>query len=54
MADDELLVTLSLRFPMLDRKALAEHIGELLVAAVSAGGLSTHVNVQTYNEDEEE
>jgi hypothetical protein len=50
---DELLVTLSLRFPLLDRQALAAQIAPVMQAAVAAGGISTHVTVQTYNEEDE-
>lgn len=50
----ELLVTLQMRFPTLDRQALAEHLGPVMVAAVAAGGMFTSLSVQPYDDDDDE
>lgn len=49
----ELLVTVQLVFPSLDRQALAEHLGPLMVASVAAGGNRTSVSVQEIEEDDD-
>jgi hypothetical protein len=50
---DELLVTVQMRFPSLDRKALAEHLAPVMTTAVAAGGVSTSVSIQAYDPDDE-
>jgi hypothetical protein len=50
----ELLVTVSLRFPTLDRQALAEHLAPVMQAAVAAGGVTTNVSIQEYEPEEED
>lgn len=54
MSDSELLVSVSMRFPTLDRTAIAEHLAPLLQASVAAGGFSTHISVQPWDPDDEE
>lgn len=49
----EVLVTLSLRFPELDRRALAEHLAPLVTEALAAGGNSFNLSTQPYDPDEE-
>lgn len=48
----ELLVTIQMSFPTLDREALAEHLAPVMTAAVAAGGVGTSVSVQPYDPDE--
>ena len=50
--EPEVLVTISLRFPQLDRAALAEHLAPLVQAAVAAGGITTNVSLQPYDPDD--
>lgn len=51
--EEQLLVTLQLRFPMCDRAALAAVLAPVMEAAVAAGGLSTNVSVQSYEYEED-
>jgi hypothetical protein len=50
----EVLVTIQLRFPLMDRAVLAEHLAGLAVAAIAAGGTSTSISVQGYDEEDDE
>lgn len=54
MSASELLVSISLRLPTLDREATSKHLGPLMEAAIAAGGMSTHISVQPYDPDEDE
>jgi hypothetical protein len=54
MDEPELLINISLRFPQLDRIALAEHLAPLVTEALKAGGVSMNISIQPYNPDEEE
>jgi hypothetical protein len=54
MDEPEILVTVSMRFPNLDRTALAEHLGPVMTAAVAAGGTSTSINMQPYDPEADE
>lgn len=54
MTEPEVLVTISLRFPALDRAALGEHIGPIVTEALKAGGISTHVGLQPYDPDDDD
>lgn len=49
--EPEVLVTISLRFPQLDRTAMAEHLAPLMFAALKAGGITTNVSIQSYDPD---
>lgn len=49
----DLLVTLQLQFPTLDRDALAEHLTPVMRAAIAAGGNHTSLSIQPYDPDEE-
>jgi hypothetical protein len=53
--ESEVLVTVQLRFPALDRRALADHLSPILVEAITAGGSLTSFSIQGYepNEDAE-
>ena len=51
--EPELLVSVSLRFPQLDRMALAEHLAPLVTEALRAGGVTTNISIQPYDPDEE-
>lgn len=48
----ELLITVQLRFPSLDRHALANHITPMVTAALAAGGTLTTVSVQEIDDEE--
>jgi len=50
----ELLVTIQMSFPSLDRGALAEHIAPVVMTAIAAGGGSTSVSVQEYEPEEQD
>lgn len=54
--DPEILVTISLRLPQADRRALADHLAPVIKEAIIAGGDTVHVALQPYdpNEDPEE
>lgn len=49
----EVMVHVSLRFPLLDPEALGAHLGPLVMAALAAGGKSTMISVQPYDPNEE-
>jgi hypothetical protein len=53
MNEPEILVGISMRFPQLDRAALAEHLTPVVLAALRAGGKTTNVSLQPYDPDEE-
>lgn len=52
--DEQLLVSLQMRFPACDRAALAAQLAPVMEAAVAAGGISTNVSVQPYTPDDDE
>lgn len=52
MSEPEILVNISLRFPQLDRQALADHLAPVITAAVASGGVTTNVSLQPYDPDE--
>jgi hypothetical protein len=54
MGDREVLVTIQLRFPALDRQALAEHIQPLFREATTAGGNMTSFSIQYINEEDQD
>jgi hypothetical protein len=54
VSEPEVLVTISMRFPPLDRVALSDHIADVVKAAIASGGLGTHVTVQGFDPDEDE
>lgn len=49
--EPEILVTVSLRLPQADRRALAEHLGPVMKEAVAAGGDTVHIALQPYDPD---
>lgn len=49
----DLLVTIQLRFPSIDRSAVGEHITPTVIAALAAGGITTNVSVQEYDPEED-
>lgn len=51
--EPEILVTISLRLPQADRRALAAHLDAVIHEAIIAGGDTTHINLQPYTPDEE-
>jgi hypothetical protein len=51
---DELIVYLSMRFPVLDRPALAAHLAPVIQAAIAAGGNFTSLNVMPYEDEDDE
>lgn len=50
----ELLVNVSLRFPQLDRNALADHLAPLMAEAVRVGGSTTNISIQPYEPDDDD
>jgi len=40
-----------MRFPTLDRRALAAHLAPVVEACIAAGGNSTSLSVQEYEEE---
>lgn len=50
--EPEVLVNISLRFPVMDRPALGEHLAALLRESVSVGGITTHISFQPYDPDD--
>lgn len=51
--DPEILVTISLRLPQADRRALGEHLSDVMKEAVVAGGDTVHISLQPYDPDED-
>lgn len=51
--EPEILVNISLRLPQSDRRALGEHLADVMKAAVIAGGDTVHIGLQPYDPDEE-
>jgi hypothetical protein len=51
---EELQVFLSMRFPSLDRTALAGHLGPVVEAVIAAGGNFTNISIAPYEEDDDE
>ena len=51
--EPEILVTVSLRLPQADRRALAEHLAPVIKEAIIAGGDTVHVGLQPYDPDED-
>lgn len=49
--DPEILVTISLRLPQADRRALGEHLSDVMKEAVIAGGDTVHIALQPYDPD---
>jgi len=50
--EPEILVSISLRLPQSDRRALAEHLAPVIKEAVIAGGDTVNVNLQPYDPNE--
>jgi hypothetical protein len=50
----ELLVSVQMRFPSLDREALAAHLAPVITVAIAAGGTLTTLSVQPYDPDEDD
>lgn len=51
--ESEVLVTVQLRFPAIDHRALAEHLSPIVTEAIAAGGHLTSVSVQGYEPEED-
>lgn len=52
--EPEVLVNVSLRFPLSDRAALADHLAPLMHAAIAVGGITANVSLQPYSPDDDE
>lgn len=52
--DPEILVSIQLRLPQTDRRALGNHLAILFKEAVVAGGDTVSFSLQPYDPDEEE
>lgn len=52
--EPEILVTISLRLPQADRRALAEHLSPIMKHAVIAGGDTVHIALQPYDPEKED
>jgi hypothetical protein len=52
--ESEVLVSLSMRFPAVDRRVLNEHLAPVVEAALKAGGIGTNFSIQPYDPDEDE
>lgn len=50
--EPEILVSVTLRLPQSDRRALAEHLAPVIREAIIAGGDSVHVSLQPYDPEE--
>lgn len=50
--EPEILVTISLRLPQADRRALADHLAPVIKEAIIAGGDTAYVSLQPYDPDE--
>lgn len=50
--DPEILVSITLRLPQADRRALADHLAPVIKEAIVAGGDTVHVAMQPYDPDE--
>lgn len=52
--EPEILVTISLRLPQADRRALGEHLVDVMREAIIAGGDSTMISLQPYTPEEDD
>jgi hypothetical protein len=52
--ESEVLVSISMRFPAIEGHVLAEHVSDVVKAAIAAGGVGTSVSVQPFDPDEED
>lgn len=51
--DPEILVSITLRLPQADRRALADHLAPVIKEAIIAGGDSVMVNLQPYDPEDD-
>lgn len=51
--EPEILVTISLRLPQADRRALADHLAPVIKEAIIAGGDTVYVSLQPYDPSKE-
>jgi hypothetical protein len=51
--DPEILVVISMRLPQVDRRALGEHLQDVMKEAVIAGGDTTSISLQPYDPEED-
>jgi len=51
--EPEILVTITIRLPQGDRRALAEHLSPVIKEAIAAGGDKVHVALMPYDPDED-
>lgn len=49
--ESEILVTVSMRLPQADRRALADHLAPVIKEAIVAGGDSVQVILQPFTSD---
>lgn len=51
--EPEILVSVTLRLPQADRRALAAHLLPVIEEAIIAGGDTVHIGLQPYDPDVE-
>lgn len=51
--ESEVLVTVQLRFPAIDHRALADHLAPVVTEAIAAAGRLTSVSVQGYDPEDD-
>lgn len=49
----EVMVSIYLTFPNLDRVALGEHLKPVIDAVVKAGGITSNISIQPFDPDED-
>lgn len=52
--EPEILVSIQVRFPQMDRPALGDHLAALMAAAVAVGGHTTNISLQPFDPDGED
>lgn len=54
MNEPELLVSISIRFPVADRPAIEQRMAPIVAAAIAVGGISTNLSIQPYDPDSDD
>lgn len=54
MSDQQILITVQLRFPTVDRRVIADQVAPLVREAIAAGGELGSISVQTIDVDDDE
>jgi aromatic ring-opening dioxygenase catalytic subunit (LigB family) len=49
--EPEILINISFRLPQADRRALGEHLVDVIKEAIIAGGDTVHISLQPYDPD---